>query len=154
MLTRAPDGSRAAVSSPDNGSCFRAADFARHLRARPEFRHVRTRVKGPETNGQIERFFQAIKYEHLYRHEISDGLELEAHIDSYLDTYNLIRPHEAIAFARPIDAYLTNPDTLVPTRATPHTRRRSSRRCAPSPAASRPAPDRARPAAKPRPCAW
>jgi putative transposase len=42
----------------DNGSCFRAADFARHLHARPEFRHVRTRVKSPETNGQIERFFR------------------------------------------------------------------------------------------------
>lgn len=100
----------------DNGSCFRGADFARHLRARPEFRHVRTRVKSPETNGQIERFFQAIKYEHLYRHEITDGLDLEAHVDRFLDTYNTIRPHEAIAFARPIDAYLKDPDDPVPTR--------------------------------------
>jgi transposase InsO family protein len=106
----------ALVLVTDNGSCFRAADFVRHLRARPEFRHIRTRVRSPETNGQVERFFQAIKYEHLYRHEISDGLELEAHIDRFLDTYNLIRPHEAIAFARPIDAYLTDPDALVQTR--------------------------------------
>lgn len=102
----------------DNGSCFRAADFARHLRARPEFRHVRTRVKSPETNGQVERFFQAIKYEHLYRHDIADGLDLTAHIAGYLDTYNLIRPHETLGFARPIDAYLADPDTLVPTRPT------------------------------------
>jgi putative transposase len=91
----------------DNGSCFRAAEFARHLRARPELRHVRTRVKSPETNGQIERFFGAIKYEHLYRHEIADGQHLADHVDRYLDVYNAIRPHEALALGRPLDAYLT-----------------------------------------------
>lgn len=100
----------------DNGSCFRAADFARHLRARPEFRHVRTRVKSPETNGQIERFFGAAKYEHLYRYEISDGLELDAHLERFLDDYNHRRPHEAIDFGLPIDAYLADPITPVQTR--------------------------------------
>lgn len=100
----------------DNGSCFRAGDFARHLRARPEFRHVRTRVKSPETNGQVERFFGAAKYEHLYRHEISDGLELDEHVARFIDDYNHRRPHEAIDFALPIDAYLADPHALVHTR--------------------------------------
>ena len=67
----------------DNGACFKAAEFARHLRSRPELRHVRTRVKSPETNGQIERFFGAIKYEHLYRHEIDDGHQLGLHVERY-----------------------------------------------------------------------
>lgn len=100
----------------DNGSCFRAGDFARHLRARPEFRHVRTRVKSPETNGQVERFFGAAKYEHLYRHEISDGLELDEHVARFIDDYNHRRPHEAIDFNLPIDAYLADPHALVQTR--------------------------------------
>lgn len=51
----------------------RPPEFARHLRSRPELRHVRTRVNSPQTNGQIERFFGAIKYEHLYRRDIADG---------------------------------------------------------------------------------
>jgi putative transposase len=57
----------------DNGASYRAAGFAAHIRARPEFAHVRTRHKAPEINGVIERFFQSAKYEHLYRHEIDDG---------------------------------------------------------------------------------
>lgn len=83
----------------DSGACFKAAEFARHLRSRPELRHVRTRVKSPETNGQIERFFGAIKYEHLYRHDIADGQDLAEHVDRYLDVYNAVRPHEALPSA-------------------------------------------------------
>jgi len=36
-------------------------------------RHVRTRVKSPQTNGVIGRFFGTVKYEHLYRALIDDG---------------------------------------------------------------------------------
>jgi len=97
----------------DNGSCFRAAEFARHFRARPELRHVRTRVRSPETNGQIERFFGAIKYEHLYRHDVTDGEHLE-HVDRFLDVYNTIRPHEALKLIRPLDAYLAPLPTRQP----------------------------------------
>lgn len=100
----------------DNGACFKAAEFARHLRSRPELRHIRTRVKSPETNGQIERFFGAIKYEHLYRHDVSDGQDLAEHVDRFIDVYNAIRPHEHLAFARPLDAYLAAPTAPLPTR--------------------------------------
>jgi hypothetical protein len=30
----------------------------------------------------IERFYQAIKYEHLYRHEINDGLVLAREVEN------------------------------------------------------------------------
>ena len=39
----------------------------------PLLRHVRTRVGSPQTNGVIEQFFGALKYEHLYRAPIDDG---------------------------------------------------------------------------------
>jgi hypothetical protein len=38
----------------DTGACYRAAGFAAHIAQRPEFCHVRTRHKAPETNGVIE----------------------------------------------------------------------------------------------------
>jgi transposase InsO family protein len=99
----------------DNGACYRAAGFARHIAARPEFTHVRTRYRAPETNGVIERWFQSLKYEHLYRHEIADGPALAAQIDRFLDVYNTRRPHEALDFALPIDRYLRPPAvTLEP----------------------------------------
>jgi putative transposase len=93
----------------DNGACYRAGGFAAHIAQRPEFAHVRTRHKAPETNGVIERFFQSAKYEHLYRHDIDDGQALAEHVDRYLAVYNEVRPHEALDFARPLDRYLRPP---------------------------------------------
>ena len=57
----------------DNGPAYKSAAFARYIASRPEFMHVRTRHRSPGTNGVIERFFQAVKYEHLYREELMDG---------------------------------------------------------------------------------
>lgn len=99
----------------DNGACYRAAGFAAHIAARPEFAHVRTRHKAPETNGVIERFFQSAKYEHLYRHEIDDGQALAEHVERYLVVYNEVRPHEALDFRLPLERYRRPPPiTLEP----------------------------------------
>lgn len=105
----------AVIVVTDNGSCYRAAGFARHIAQRPELSHVRTRHKAPETNGVIERFFQSVKYEHLYRHEISDGPGLADHVDAYISVYNEVRPHEALDFKLPLDRYKRPPPiTLAP----------------------------------------
>jgi len=95
----------------DNGGPMRSAAVARWFAARPHFVHVRTKVKSPGTNGVIERFFQSIKYEHLYRQPIEDGADLGDEVDLYCDLYNHIRPHEAIAMTRPADRYLQKPTT-------------------------------------------
>jgi len=65
----------------DNGSCFRGPVFTQELADQnrtdngddPLLRHVRTRVKSPQTNGVVERFFGTLKYEHLFRCDIPDG---------------------------------------------------------------------------------
>ena len=93
----------------DNGAAFKSADFARFVASRPELRHVRTRHHAPETNGVVERFNQAIKYEHLYRLEIPNGQALVDEVEGYRDLYNRVRPHEALGFQTPLDAYLTPP---------------------------------------------
>ena len=58
----------------------------------PLLRHVRTRVKSPQTNGVIERFFGTLKYEHLYRGYISDGDALDTEVHRFRNIYNTIRP--------------------------------------------------------------
>ncbi len=93
----------------DNGPCYKAGRFASYIRSRPEFEHVRTRHRSPESNGVIERWYQSIKYEHLYLHEINDGPALAEHVASYQRIYNDERPHEAISWALPRDRYLTLP---------------------------------------------
>lgn len=90
----------------DNGPCFRGQTFQTAFDGDdPLLRHVRTRIKSPQTNGVIERFFGTLKYEHLYRGYIGDGdaLDMEAH--RFRIIYNTIRPHQALADRTPKQAY-------------------------------------------------
>jgi transposase InsO family protein len=90
----------------DNGPAFKADGFARFIAGRPELIHIRTRRKSPQQNGVRERAFGSLKYEHLYRLEIPDGPTLAAEVEAYRQTFNWIRPHEAIEMRRPMDLYL------------------------------------------------
>ncbi len=63
----------------------------------------------PGTNGVIERFFEAQKYERLFRHDIADGDQVAAHVAAFIDDYNHIRPHENLDWWRPAEIYLDNP---------------------------------------------
>ncbi len=90
----------------DNGSCFRGETYQSAFAGdEPLLRHVRTRVRSPQTNGVIERFFGTLKYEHLYRAPIDDGGALAMETARFRDIYNRIRPHQALAgsLATPAD---------------------------------------------------
>jgi putative transposase len=92
----------------DNGPCYRGKDFQSLFSTTnddPLLRHVRTRIKSPQTNGVVERFFGTLKYEHLYRGYIGDGdaLDMEAH--RFRIIYNTIRPHQTLADMTPKQAY-------------------------------------------------
>jgi putative transposase len=93
----------------DNGPCYKAGAFARYIHSRPEFEHIRTRHRSPESNGVIERWNQSLKYEHLYLHEIDDGPALAEHVLDYARLYNDERPHEAIGWSLPRDRYTADP---------------------------------------------
>jgi transposase InsO family protein len=91
----------------DNGSAFKGRTFAEGFTGDdPLLRHVRTRVKSPQTNGVVERFFGTLKYEHLYRGQIPDGDALAVEINRYRQIYNTIRPHQTIGDRTPRQAYL------------------------------------------------
>ena len=93
----------------DNGAAYKSPGFARFIASRTELDHVRTRYKAPETNGVAERYNELLKYEHLYRYEIRDVLELQERVEEFRTLYNAVRPHEAIAFDTPLNRYLATP---------------------------------------------
>lgn len=97
----------------DNGPAMKSIAVARWFKSRPEVTHVRTRHRSPHTNGVIERWFQSLKYERLYRHDIATVIDLTDHVADFIDEYNTIRPHETLDWQRPLDAYLETP-TLNP----------------------------------------
>ena len=76
---------------------------------------MRTRVKSPGQNGSREREFGTLKYERLYLDKINDALMLAQHAEEYRMEYNTIRPHEAIAWNRPLDVHLGTADPTIPT---------------------------------------
>lgn len=90
----------------DNGACYKAAEFAAFIAARPWLYHVRTRFRSPWTNGVIERLFGTVKYEGLFRHEITNGYQLGEQLKTERATYNDIRPHEYLDFDTPRSRYL------------------------------------------------
>ena len=90
----------------DNGPAMKSAAVARWFAARGYLAHVRTRHRSPHTNGVVERWISTLKYEHLYRHDIADGVELADHIEAFRATYNTIRPHQALDQTPPLTAYL------------------------------------------------
>jgi putative transposase len=93
----------------DNGPCFRGQTFQTAFDGEdPLLRHVRTRVKSPQTNGVVERFFGTLKYEHLFRGYIGDADALDMEIHHFRIIYNTIRPHQTLNDATPKQAYLDN----------------------------------------------
>jgi len=102
----------------DNGPAFKSDRFATFIANRPELAHVRTKHHAPETNGVVERFFESVKYEHLYRLEIPNGHQLAQELDAYRQLFNKIRPHEHLDFATPQTAYLTPPEPNLSTAET------------------------------------
>jgi hypothetical protein len=63
---------------------------------------------------QRERGFESLKYERLYREHVLDGLMLARHAEAYRLGSNLVRPHEALAFNRPIEVLLGQADPTIP----------------------------------------
>lgn len=99
----------------DNGPCYRGKDFRTLFTGHdPLLRHIRTRIKSPQTNGVIERFFESLKYEHLFRGYIGDGDALDMETHRFRIIYNTIRPHQALNYRTPQQAYLNpaNPQNL------------------------------------------
>ena len=99
----------------DNGDPFRSFRFEAFIAAHPELAHVRTRVNSPGQNGSRERGFGTLKYERLYIDEIDDAVMLAKHAEEYRLEYNTIRPHEALAWNRPLEVHRGLASPTVPT---------------------------------------
>jgi putative transposase len=90
---------------------FAAKPFRPPSPATSAVRHVRTRIKSPQTNGVVERFFGTLKYEHLYRGYIGDGDALDMEVHRFRIIYNTVRPHQALNDRTPRQAYLDHKAT-------------------------------------------
>ena len=85
----------------DNGSCYKARNFAKACRRRG-IKHVRTRPYTPRTNGKTERFIKTALAEWAYAQPFENSELRAAELPKWLHRYNHHRPHSAIGDKPPI----------------------------------------------------
>ena len=79
----------------DNGSCYRAKEFARVLFAQG-ITHTFIRPYHPQTNGKIERFNRTLRDEWAYARPYRSEAARTRALDQWLHLYNHHRHHTAI----------------------------------------------------------
>jgi putative transposase len=103
----------------DNGGAFKSSRFASFVASTQTLAHIRTRRKSPGQNGVRERAFGLLKYQHLHRHDITDGPMIAVEAERYRQVFNTVRPHEALGMSRPAERYLSPVPDLPLTPSTP-----------------------------------
>ncbi len=96
----------------DNGSCYRAKDFAKAC-ARLGLKHIRTKPFTPKTNGKAERFIQTALREWAYARAYANSEQRAAELPSWLHRYNPHRPHGSLKSATPISRLALAEDNLL-----------------------------------------
>ena len=67
------------------------------------------RIRHPQTQGKVERVNRSFKAEVGWSYQFADLPASQAGFDAWRDTYNLIRPHEALDLAVPASRYQPSP---------------------------------------------
>ncbi|MGO7972547.1 IS481 family transposase [Rhizobium ruizarguesonis] len=96
----------------DNGSCYKAKDFATTCKALG-LKHIRTKPYTPKTNGKAERFIQTALREWAYACAYPSSEHRKAHLPSWTHMYNWHRPHGSLKSKTPISRLGLNRDNLL-----------------------------------------
>jgi len=96
----------------DNGSCYKAKDFAKACKAL-DLKHIRTKPYTPKTNGKAERFIQTALREWAYARAYSSSETRKAYLPNWTHMYNWHRPHGGLKSKTPISRLDLNRDNLL-----------------------------------------
>ena len=97
------------IFNTDQGSQFTSIAFTAAL----EDAGIRCSMDGRGRcldNAFIERLWRSLKYEAVYLRELADGFAAQRLIDDWMEYYNEIRPHSALAGRTPGEAYRDGPE--------------------------------------------
>ena len=93
-----------AILNSDQGCQFTSDEYKTLLKDL----HIRQSMDGKSRwadNIMIERWFRSLKVEYIYINEFPSPRALRSGIAEYIHSYNTIRPHEALDYATPDQAY-------------------------------------------------
>ena len=92
------------IINSDQGSQFTSKEYKQLLKDM----HIRQSMDGRSRwadNIMIERWFRSLKTELIYINEFNTPKELRIEIGKYINTYNMVRPHESLDYATPESVY-------------------------------------------------
>lgn len=98
----------------DNGSCYIANDFKEYAKANG-IKHIRGRVRHPQTQGKIERYHRSMK--NVIKLDVYHSpMELEAALKQFVHYYNYERYHESINNVTPAQKYYGKSTKIIERR--------------------------------------
>lgn len=93
------------ILNSDQGSQFTSEDYIRLLLKAHNIQ-ISMDGKGRATdNIFIERLWRSLKYEYVYLHPVSEGLELYQGLSKWFQFYNHERHHQTLGYQKPIQFY-------------------------------------------------
>lgn len=93
-----------AILNSDQGSQFTSNDYKALLKSLS----IRQSMDGKSRwadNIMIERWFRSLKTEEIYPNEYESPRVLRRAIRAYIEKYNMLRPHESLAYQTPASVY-------------------------------------------------
>jgi transposase InsO family protein len=96
----------------DNGACYRGVIHALACKTL-RIKHLRTRPYRPQTNGKAERFIRTMLGGWVYGAVYGNSDERRAALADWLDFYNRLRPHRALAGLTPLQRVNNLPGTYT-----------------------------------------
>ncbi len=99
-LSQALADARPEIFNTDQGSQFTSTDFTEMLLDHKVAISMDGRGRVFD-NIFVEQLWRSVKYELIYLHDFSDGLELHKALERYFIFYNTERPHQSLGYQTP-----------------------------------------------------
>ena len=93
------------IINTDQGSQFSSPEFSGRVSLYPGLQFSMDGKGRAIDNIFIERFWRNLKYEKIYLEPSDNGLELYRKIKDYMNFYNMERPHQGLAYKRPVEMF-------------------------------------------------
>jgi putative transposase len=109
-LRRAFAVAKPKILNSDQGSHFTSSDYVELLQKNDIA--INMDGKGRATDNAItERFFRNLKWEKIYYNTNTTLKQVYRDVRAYIDEYNRTRPHQSLAYSKPIEFYRHTVDT-------------------------------------------
>jgi putative transposase len=109
-LRKAFTVARPKILNSDQGSHFTSSDYIDLLQKNEVT--ISMDGKGRATDNAItERFFRNLKWEKIYYNTYTTPKQVYQDVRTYIEEYNRSRPHQSLAYAKPIEFYRHTVDT-------------------------------------------